>query len=400
MKKGLISSGNDDQYVTDQVQEFVFLLKELQDKDAYKINTVGQLPNGKLSSVKQLNSSNRNTRSLKSSSACSDLTSNTFGNDKTASLGYVQPEPSADVVNVRVSVESVYDVPVSSVDYAVLAENENAYDIAEESTSFLLAKRKSNQCFDYDSSDDEKVTTFSWTMPTLPEKSPPPIEDLEVLPPPPPELCNGDLPPQTLSNDMQSNEVIPDNVDSVYEFVSSDPPPHEKGNGVMNHSNMKTPIIGNGILLSQETSKSIPINANEMQRIPPPVAPRPPRKSSSSTTSFSGTISPHPNGTPPFPTAFNLSPEAATPLPGLVPPPPPGPVSQVPPPPPPGVPPPPPMGIPPPSEISQPTSKRGKSSGKTALRPFHWVPVPKQMVSTAPVRSNILVVHLQHPERL
>jgi len=336
------------------MEEFISLMKELQDVEKKKCSKENQ----------------------KNSAMQNGTIKNSTNNQHKPDKKYLRTNSGrANACDVSINVESVYDISTAQVDYAKLEEN--AYEMAEESTAFMNAVRKSSRILtNYDSSDDEKVTSFSWSMPPSPEKAsnPNPTTEDEIdftsLPPPPPTLCNGD------SHYDAKNLAIPpiEDESSVYSVINND-------NTMPNHVNNEqlamteaTTAIANGVLPANSNA----ISKNSLSS-PPPVSPKPKSYSLSKPTGASEDHTLFPSSSPAHAEGVHSSPTKTSSLSVNLS------VGNIPPPPPPLIPPPP-AGVPPPPPnvlSSPPTSpyKFNKTKCKVKLRPFHWVPVPKQMVS-------------------
>ena len=343
------------------MEEFIQLMKELQSAEKEK-SSESSKKNNAIQNGSVINSNTTDNHSQKS--------------DELNSLR--TKSGRADVCDVSVNLESVYDVPTARVDYATLEEN--AYEVAEESTAFMNAVRKTSRIqTNYDSSDDEKVTSFFWSsMPPSPEKNSntniTTDEDIDFssLPPPPPSLCNGDP-----LHEINGIETAPNDDEAlVYSVIPSN---STISNHVNNVSELETTKVANGSLPVDHNKNKLIGNASLSS--PPPISPKPkykPNQPGSAPGSEDYFLTPlgssNVESVSPIPIVTS-SPPAENSLTGSIPPPPP---LLIVPPPPAGVPPPPPEVNSPPGSSPY---KAIKSKSKVKLRPFHWVPVPKQMVS-------------------
>ena len=375
MKNGCIGGVDENQKVQKQVEDFVLLMKELQNAEKQRVLQSGMKSNGNKNDA--MTTTNKNIKLRKASQTNSSRSNSNPG--------------LADIQEVKVRVESVYDIPASSLNNATVQEN--AYELAEESSAFMNEMRNSSRN-DYDSSDDEKVTSFSWAMPPTSEKAPSQSistsgdANAASFPPPPPNLCNGDFSQNETNNIVKSTNEN-DFAADVVTASEKDTKPISNHISNVGQSEPEVPLVPNGVVLLDKNQNKL--CNNSALSLPPPVFPKPsiktlPQKTLKSEKFLQSLlVLPPPkaeNDEVTTPEKNFLQAENSFTLNS----------QSIPPPPPPlfissspnGVPTPP-VGVPPPpapiplSPIG--ASKSSKGNGKVALRPFHWVPVPKQMVS-------------------
>ena len=329
-----------DKSIDFQINEFISLLKNIESSDTNSDKTI-------ITPAAQNN--------LEIEKYRADSKSSTVSLETTASQASRKNEliPKKASLNSDVSasqvpdqVENIYDLPLLPEQQTRPATEESVYEFAKHVPPVTYKSKNFT-----DSSDDEQITSFECFLP--PSLSPAIKNnsneeqlaneaDPASLPLPPPCLLVEDAtcPEEALlKSEIQSppNEDVEDkSKEAVCDKVYSE-------------------IVGQPENCASETPSNIEDNSSGLLQPPTPLSASSTASNLASSTDNVSVVTAAPP--PPLPPA-ELS-------------------SNVPAPPPP--PPLPPAGVPPPPTISPTISNNLKP--KFTLRPFHWVPVPKQMVS-------------------